>query len=192
MPDSFDVPIGDWCGRCAGRRSGGPVSAQVRKEVLRYFKAQDGYQRGDLITRDQVEPLLGPPARNGVCVAGDGNRFSATFSRPTGFLPQQFASPAGRSFMRQISSFPNAYRPADRRSRLPRGRQTIRDLIRGPDGYKMLQYMSTTQGGRQLAKMLSNSPGAGDFNKPTGRIATLAEDLLRRLKQSARPRRRLA
>ena len=159
-----------------------PSSAQVRKEVLRYFKAQDGYQRGNLITRDQVEPLLGRLRGMGLALP-DAKQVLRDVLPADGFLPQQFASPAGRSFMRQISSFPNAYDLLDRLSRLPRGRQTIRDLIRGPDGYKMLQYMSTTQGGRQLAKMLSNSPGAGDFNKPTGRIYT-AEDLLRRLKQS--------
>ena len=93
--------------------------------------------------------------------------------------------------MRQISSYPNAYDLLDRLSRLPRGRQTVRDLIRGPDGYKMLQYMTTSAGGRQMGKQLSNSPGAGKFNEPTGRIYT-AEDLLRRLEQSraaaAKPR----
>ncbi len=53
----------------------------------------------------------------------------------------------------------------------------------GPDGYKMLQYTTTTSGGGELGKMLSNSPGAGDFNASTGRIYTV-DGLLDRLRQS--------
>ena len=132
------------------------------------FPSEDGYQRGDLITRDQVEPLLGRLRGMGLALP-DAKQVLRDVLPADGFLSSNSPVAAGRSFMRQISSFPNAYDLLDRLSRLPRGRQTIRDLIRGPDGYKMLQYMSTTQGGRQLAKMLSNSPApATSTSRPGG------------------------
>ena len=171
-------------GLVAAQAAGSPIPslAKVRETVLQPFEAQEDYQPGDLITRAQVEPLLGRLRKLGLPLP-DAKKILADVLPADGFLPEQFATPAGRCFMRQISCYASAYDQLDRLSRLPRGRQTIRDLIRGPDGYKLLQYMTTTRGGRQMGKMLSNSPGAGDFNAPTGRIYTV-DDLLLRLKKS--------
>jgi hypothetical protein len=158
------------------------VSAKLRAAVSQYFEAQEGYRQGDLITREQVEPLLASLRKMGLAPP-DAKQILGDVLPADSFLPQQLASRAGRAFMRRIAGYPDAYDRLDRLSELPRGRQTVRDLIRGRDGYKMLQYMTTTRGGKQLGKMLSKSPGAGDFNAPTGRIYT-ADGLLLRLEQS--------
>jgi hypothetical protein len=159
-----------------------PPATEVRQAVLRYFQGRPDYRPGDMITREATEPLLNRLREVGLPLS-DAKQILADMPSTEGFLAKQLSTPNGRDFMRQISRYPDAYDRLDRLSRLPRGQKTVRELIRGPDGYKMIQYMTTAKGGRQLGKQLSNSPGAGDFNAPTGRIYTV-EDLLRRLEKS--------
>jgi hypothetical protein len=155
--------------------------SDVEVVVERYFRILPGYRPGDLITREDVKPLLGQLERMGL-PRTESQRMLDDLPANDEFLPEQFSTPAGRNFMRQIAKYIGAYDRLDRLSRLPRGQQTIRDLIRGPDGYKMLQYMTTAPGGRVLGEQLSDAPGAGDFNAPTGRIYTV-DTLLKRLER---------
>jgi len=67
--------------------------------------------------------------------------------------------------------------------RLPHGEQTVHDLIRGPGGDELIKYLTATRGGASMGKLLSHSSGAADFNKPTGRIYTVAA-LVDRLQKS--------
>ena len=48
-------------GAAVARAHGPPpvLSAKLRRTVTRYFQANKDYRRGDLITREQAEPLLG-------------------------------------------------------------------------------------------------------------------------------------
>ena len=57
----------------------------------------------------------------------------------------------------------------------------VHDLISGAGGEKMIQYLTTAPGGKEMGKMLSKAPQGTDFNKPTGRIYTVAM-LLARIK----------
>jgi hypothetical protein len=171
-------------GAVAGRADARPIPefSEVQQAVVRYFEARQDYRAGDLITREAAGPLLGQLRQLGLPLP-DEKQILESIPAEGSLLAKQLATPAGRSFMRQVSRYPDAYDRLDRLGRLPRGEQTIRDLIRGPDGYKMLQYMTTTSGGREMGKMLSNSPGASDFNASTGRIYTV-DGLLDRLGQS--------
>jgi hypothetical protein len=159
-----------------------PSSSEIRKAVLRYFQAQPDYRPGDLITQDQVEPLLVQLKYMGLPLSNPKQILEKVPVKDE-FLAEQFRAPGGRQFMRDISGYCGGYDRLDRLSRLPHGKQTIRDLIRGPDGYKMIEYMTTAPGGQVLGDQLSNAPQAGDFNANTGRIYT-ADMLLRRLEQA--------
>ncbi|MEN6450389.1 MAG: hypothetical protein ABFC96_07860 [Thermoguttaceae bacterium] len=159
-----------------------PEFSVVRQTVLRHFQAQRDYRPGDLITREAAGPLLAKLKKLGLPLP-DEKQLLADIPAENSFLATQLRTPDGRRFMRQIAEYPDAYDRLDRIARLPHGEQTVRDLIRGPDGYKMLQYMTTTPGGRTMGDMLSNAPGAGDFNAATGRVYT-ADDLLSRLEKS--------
>ena len=158
-----------------------PSSSEIRQAVLRHFQAQPDYRAGDLITQDQVEPLLAQLKWMGLPLPNPKQLLEKVPAKDE-FLAEQFRTPNGRRFMRGISGYAGGYDRLDRLSRLPHGEQTIRDLIRGPDGYKMIEYMTTAPGGKALGDQLSNAPQAGDFNAKTGRIYT-AEMLLRRLEQ---------
>lgn len=132
--------------------------------------------------RDKIEPLLAQLRRT-ILPLPDAKQILQKVPAKDEFLAEQFRTPGGRKFMRQIARYDDGYDRLDRLSRLPHGKQTIIDLIRGPDGYKMLEYMTTTPGGLALGDQLSNAPKGKNFNEATGRIYT-AEMLLKRLEQS--------
>jgi len=171
-------------GATEGRTEDKPIPpfSEIRQTVLGYFEDQSDYRSGDLITREEVEPLLVRLQRKGLPLP-DKKEILDGVPVKDEFLSEQLSTPAGRKFMRRISRYPDAYDRLDRLSRLPRGERTVRDLIRGPGGYKMIEYMTTAAGGKELGKMLSNAPKGKKFNAPTGRIYT-ADLLLDRLKQS--------
>jgi hypothetical protein len=171
----------------AAEKNGGsvkpiPSMSEIRDAVLRYFRDQHDYRAGDLVTKEQVEPLLRQLQRMGLPLP-DAKQILEKVPAKDEFLAEQFATPNGQSFMRQISGYKDGYDRVDRLSRLPYGRQTVIDLIRGPDGYKMIEYMTTSPGGQALGGQLSDAPLGKDFNEPTGRIYT-AEKLLPRLEKS--------
>jgi hypothetical protein len=159
-----------------------PSLSEIKQVVLRYFQAKPDYRAGDLITREDVEPLLGKLQQKGLPLP-DAKQILDKVPAKNEFLTQQLRTPGGRKFMRDISGYTDAYDRLDRLSRLPHGQQTIRDLIRGPDGYKMIEYMTTAPGGKALGNQLSNAPLGKDFNAATGRIYTV-EMLLLRLEKS--------
>jgi hypothetical protein len=161
-----------------------PSPAQLRAAVVRFFAEQPDYQAGDLITRSQAKSLLDVLEGMGF-QPDDAVEILARVPADGDYLVAVLHAPAGRRFMRQVSSFPGGYDRLDHLSRMPHGRQTIEDLIHGPDGYKMIEYMTAAPGGRALGKMLSRGPDKVPFNKPTGRIYT-AEALWQSLERSYR------
>lgn len=159
-----------------------PAFSEVRQAVLRHFERQADFRPTDLITRDQVEPLLAKLQGMGLPLT-DAKQILEMVPAKGDFLVEQLGTPAGRSFMRRAAVYPNAYDRLDRLSRMPLGQQTVRDLIKGPGGEKMIEYMTKAPGGLELGKMLSNCPDGQHFNTPTGRIYTV-EMLLARLQES--------
>ena len=156
-----------------------PSIDEIRKAVDGYFEDKEDYEPGDLITREQVEPLLDRMQEMGLPMPDKEEILEATLNKDN-FIVRQLGTSAGRTFMRQISKFPEAYDRLDRLSRLPRGRKIVKDLVRGPGGYKMIEYMTTSAGGKEMGRMLSDDPNGQNFNDPTGRIYT-AKMLINRL-----------
>ena len=122
----------------AGQQAGTAVSgkpipslADVQQTVWRYFQGYRDFQPGDLITSDHVAPLLKELQGKGLPLA-DADEILEAVPGKDAFLFRQFSTPAGRKFMRRISSYPNVYDRLDRLAGLPNGEQTIRDLMRNP------------------------------------------------------------
>lgn len=154
--------------------SGGDTKAIVAE----YFAGVKGYAPGDLITRRQVREVLDlVERRNGKL--NDRAQIEKKALADDSFLATQLHSASGKKFMRQVASMPLGFDQLDRLAQLPQGHSTVERLVRGPDGYKLLEYMTKSPGGKDMAKMLSKD-GAGNFNKPTGKIYT-AEQLLKQL-----------
>ncbi len=160
----------------AGEKPGGKATAklsELQRAVAQYCEKQLDLLPTDLITRDDVAPLLAQLRRKKL-ISVDVKQVLAKVPSPDEFLVRQLRTPNGEKFMQRIASLPRAYDRLDRLSRLPLGQQTVRDLIRGPGGDELIQYMTTTPGGKALGRQLSNAPDGKDFNAPTGRIYTMA------------------
>jgi hypothetical protein len=159
-----------------------PPFSEVQQTVWRCFQSRPDFQPNDLITCEDVAPLLSQLQQKGFPLR-DAKQILEKVPAKGEFLVSQLSTPNGRKFMRRITVYPDGYDRLDRLSRLPLGQQTVRDLIRGPGGDKLIEYMTTSSGGRELGKQLSNVPNGEKFNAATGRIYTVPM-LLDRLQQS--------
>lgn len=158
-----------------------PEFAQVERAVRAYFKSLPDYQAGDVITRSQVEPLLGQAKLMGWL----GSQRSTVLSRllqDNDYLVGELRSPAGRDFLPQIANYPNGLDRLDRLSQLEYGKKAVRNVLHVRDGYKLIEVLATTPNGKALGNVLAKSPDSADFNKPTGRIYTV-DMLVAHLKQ---------
>jgi hypothetical protein len=154
----------------------------VAKVVDEFFASQPGFQKGDLITRSQVEKVVAKLVSDGVKISDPASVVKRGLADDS-FLVREFSTPNGKRFMRKIAPRSGAYSHLDRLSTIPRGQSVIRDLMRTKDGDKMIEYLATTKGGKNMGDMMAQVRGGVDLNKPTGRIYT-AEDLVTALKDA--------
>ena len=146
--------------------------ATIEQAVRRQFAAQDGRHAKDVIVRSEAEAALRQVEKAGWKVP-HREEILRKVHDDQDFLVQNLRTPAGMTFMRQISGYRLCYDRLDRLSDLPRGQQMVLDLIRGPDGYKMVEYLTSEPGGREMGRMLNGAVNGAGFNNPTGRIYTV-------------------
>jgi len=148
-----------------------PSWEKVDQVARNYFEALSDRKPDDILSQDQVKPLLAQLERLGWKVPGAAGLLKRVPSEGD-FIVKQFRTPAGTQFMRQIARYPDGYDRVDHLSRLPQGEAKVRELIRGPGGYKLIEYMTTAPGGVALGKMLSVDQGGRGFNSATGKLYT--------------------
>ena len=159
-----------------------PSFEVVEKALSAHFEARSDYRKGDLITRRPAKEFLDNLAKLG-WKPGDQDAILKEVPEEGDFIVSVLSTSRGKSFMRKIAKYPNAYDRLDRLSKLPQGKQTVRQLIDGPGGYQMIEYLTSSSGGKELGKMLSRAPRGSNFNQPTGKLYT-ADHLLARLRRS--------
>jgi len=158
-----------------------PTWESIETTVASYFSAIPGYRSGDIISRNQVQPLLVKLASLGWKVPA-ADQLLEKVPADQSWLVVHLRTPAGTKFMRQIARYPRGYDCTDRLASISGGQDTVAALIRGPGGEKMIQYLTTTRYGKNMGRELSQVPGGADFTQPTGKIYTSA-DLLAELTQ---------
>jgi hypothetical protein len=152
---------------------------QVAEAVVAYFRTVPDFGSVDLMSQSQVAGALDAVAVAGWNVPNREQLVSLALP-DNSFLLKQSATPAGKRFLRSVAAQPGGYARLDRLSTISRGKKLIRDLINDKDGYLMIEYLATTSGGHEMGKMMADTRGGVDLNKPTGRIYTI-EDLLQAL-----------
>jgi hypothetical protein len=160
----------------AAPRPNAPDDRVVTKVVDDYFASQPGYEKGDLITKSQIEKIVAKLASRGVKISDSSNITKLALADDS-FLVRELSTADGKKFMRKVAARPGAYSRLDRLSTIPRGHTLIRDLMRTKDGDKMIDYLVTTKGGKNMGSMMAQARGGVDLNKPTERIYT-ADDLV--------------
>ncbi len=159
-----------------------PPFSELRKAVLGHFEAKDDFQTNDLITRENVAPLLAKLKKQGFPIA-DEEAILKRLPAQGDWIVAQWKTPDGRAFLRRTSSSPLAYDRFDRLGATPQGRKAVANLRHGYSGTKVVEYMTTKGLAKELGKQLSNTATGDEFNTPTGRIYTVPM-LLDRLQQS--------
>jgi hypothetical protein len=154
----------------------------VVRALTEYFKSLPDYQRGDLLSQQQVAGALQAVAQVGWDVS-DAKQITELALPANSFLVGELATPDGKRFMRKISKSPGTYSRLDRLSRLSQGQQVVSQLVGDVGGDVFITYLATTNSGHNLGQMMGGTPNGSDLNLPTGRIYT-ADDLLAALKKS--------
>ncbi len=166
----------------AQRTTNAPNDSAVAQKVESYFATLDGYEKGDLITRSQIEKAIAKLASSGMKLPDAGAVVKLGLADDS-FLVRELSTADGRRFMRRLAKYPGAFSHLDRLSTIPRGQTLVRQLVREPGGEKLIEYLATTKGGQNMGDMMAQARGGVDLNKPTGRIYT-ADDLINVLKKA--------
>jgi hypothetical protein len=164
------------------QRTATPKDHVITQAVEWYFSTVPGYEKGDLITRSQIEKIIAKLESVGVKVPNAADVVKLGLAEDS-FLVRELSTAEGKRFMRKMGAHSGMYTNLDRLSTIPRGQTTVHDLIRQKDGDKFIQYLATTKGGQRMGDMMGQARGGTDLNKPTGRIYT-ADDLIAVLKSA--------
>jgi len=175
MSFAAEVGMAPATSRAASER---PSFDELRAAAEKQFSAVKDYKAGDLITQSQVRAVFDDFAERGWKVRKAGE-IAPLVPSDVEFLTIQLQTPHGKRFMRAVATVPGGYDRLDRLSRLPQGEQIVKDLSRAAGGEKFVHYLASAKGGASLGKMLAKDSGGADFNKPTGRIYTAQQLLLR-------------
>jgi hypothetical protein len=166
----------------AQRTTSAPYDSALAHMVESYFATVDGYEKGDLITRSQIEKAIAKLESAGVKFP-DANAIAELGLADDSFVVRELSTADGRRFMRRLAKYPGTYSHLDRLSTIPRGQTLIRQLERQKDGDQLIVYLATTKGGQNMGDMMAQARGGVDLNKPTGRIYTV-DDLIAVLKKA--------
>lgn len=163
--------------RAEGRR---PTMQDVKALVQRHLTSKPSYRRGDLIAREDVEPIFNDLLEMGIKPFDNQEELYDSFLPADAFLVQFLRTPSGRAFMRQVYQVPGAYDRLERLAWLPKGQVLLQQLVRAPDGPVQFQRLTTAAGMQRVARQLGDDPRGSNFSLPTGHIHT-EDQLLRRL-----------
>jgi hypothetical protein len=165
-----------------------PSFKRVEHVVAAQLGKTSGYERNDLLSKRDVQPLFRQLANIGWKVS-DQQAILQQVLHDDHPLVQELRTPEGRKFMRRVSGQASIYDRLDRLSQDERGRESLRTLIRLPND-KLFGHATANSQVSNMSDLVqlidrgnANRRGTKDLDKPTGRIYT-ADDLLERLRQS--------
>ena len=160
-----------------GRR---PTVQDVKAIVQRHLSSNPSYRRGDLVTREDVEPIFNDLLKLGIKPFDQQEELYDSFVPADSLLVQVLRTPQGRTFMRKASQSPGAFDRLERLAWIPQGQVLLQQMIASPNGPEQFQRLSSPAGLQLMAKQLGDDPRGRNFSLPTGHIHT-EDQLLARL-----------
>ena len=149
----------------------------VEAFVWETLEQKKKYERDDLITTTDVEPVLARLGDANWDVPQQEKLLDRTVNSGDQ-LATLLGSKRGLKFMRSVSNREGVYDQLDRLLQLPGGDRMVRDMIHAHNGVDLLEYyFDHADRGINLSELLPNRPNGRppqdkDFRKPTGRIYT--------------------
>jgi hypothetical protein len=157
-----------------------PTITEVKTIVRKHLQSNPDYAPGDLISRQDVEPIFDELVELGVPLSAGQEELYDDFVPDSSSLARSLRTPRGRKFMQKVKPLPGVFDRLERLSWNPKGRELISQLMDDPEGPAMLQAMLEPTGMAAMAKYLNDDPSGKNFSIPTGHIHT-ASELLKRL-----------
>ncbi|HZZ71059.1 MAG TPA: hypothetical protein VFE24_02335 [Pirellulales bacterium] len=172
----------------AAKEPAKPVGAAEQKVdlaavVKRTLSQNVDYRPGDLISQNEIEPIVDELLNLGVRPADNEELYDAILTA-NDHLVVLFQAPGSRAFIREAAKTPGAYDALERLGWTAAGREMLDQLIANPDGQKMFQTLMTPAGSAKFQELVKNDPRGRNFGLPTGRVHT-ADDFIQRLQSKA-------
>lgn len=155
-------------------RAGGPPLpfVEVQQLVEGHFAALPDFKEHDLITRGTVDPVLAALHRAGWNVARieEGVDFYLSDRHA---LAVQLRTPAGKTLMRNIGGWDNAYDRLARLASFAAGRRLVEKVVQDPNGVEFVKRLCRPEASGLLSQFGAES-SLQNFDVPSGRIYTKA------------------
>ena len=149
--------------------------SEIQKAVEEHFKPTRDFQPGDLITRSDVQAVLGTLASIGWNVPRQDEIVEMALPDDD-FLVEQLRSKKGKKVFDRVAKYPGALDKLDRMRQMPKGEATFTTWVqKTKHSAKLFEEILTTPGGQRLLADAGKLNGSKDLNKPTGRIYRVAE-----------------
>jgi hypothetical protein len=159
-----------------------PEWSAVAARIDEHFKSVKEYRPGDMLSRGAVESLLAELAKLGWTVR-DREAIMSQVTADKDLLVQQFSTPRGREFMRKVAQNPANFDHLHRLAQTSNGQRQVRDLMKLPNGPEVLAALASSPQGRDISRRIAAGPRTRNYDKPTGRIYT-QQQLIVRLRES--------
>lgn len=153
-----------------------PTFDAVTRIVERQFASKPRFERSDLISRSDVEPIIDTLIDLG-WRPGDVEELYDAFLPDNNSLVVALRSEAGTKFMRQVGKLPGMYDRLERLLWLSNGAQLLKQLTTDPKGAEIAQRWTTAEGIADMQARIANDPRGANFAMPTGHIHTVDEFL---------------
>lgn len=150
---------------------GAPLASPAGS-VSRLLSEKENYQSGDLLTWEQVKPVLDRLRRARVPVPPEKD-LRPLFLSQNDALVQMLGTEKGKSFFKELSKKPSSIDLVDRYRSLPLGDSYLKQMVENTKGGSefFTSPMWLTQKDAKLAET-SGIPNIEKFGEPTGRIYT--------------------
>lgn len=147
-------------------------AAEVEVLIRQHFAGMPNYSQGDLITTQQVQPLLAKFSAKGWDVPRQ-DLVLAKVTKSGSYLDQTMNSGKGKRFFREINGSPGGIDRVERMSNMKNGRNSIEQLVnKTPRGSDFINALATSKHGQILGDWSGPTQTGQALNQPTGKIYT--------------------
>jgi hypothetical protein len=153
-----------------------PGFEAVTRIVERQFASKPRFERSDIISRGDVEPIIDTLIDLG-WRPGDVEELYDAFLPDNHSLVIALRTDAGTQFSRQVGRLPGMYDRLERLLWLSDGSRLLKQLVTDPQGPEIAQRWTTAEGIADMQTRIAADPRGANFAMPTGHIHTVDEFL---------------
>jgi len=159
-----------------------PSFDAVTRIVEKHFAGKPRFERGDIISRFDVEPVIDQLTEIG-WRPGDIEELYDAFLPDDATVVVLLRTEAGRQLMKQNGKLPGFYDRLERLTWLADGTRRLRTLLADPKAAEISARWTTPAGAAEMQAQIASDPRGENFALPTGHVLTI-DQFLARLKKA--------